>query len=160
MLNYVLDFFGWTSRAPAGINGLASFAFLVVPLLMLSIGAVRWGRAYRLHQYFQTLLGLVLAVALIGFEWQVRGEGWRIYAQDSKYADTWVMPALIFHLCFALPTFVIWVLVLYHSWKNFTLRARPGKYSMIHKRLGRIAAIMMGGTAASGWLFYWLAFVN
>lgn len=159
VLPELLSNFGWVSRAPAAINGLAMLALVLLPGLVLSLSAVRWGHAYRFHQLLQTLLGAALLVTLLVFEWEVRRHDWRIVAQDSRFYDSWVMPALIFHLCFAIPTALMWALLIYHSWKNFPRRARPGKYSMIHKRLGRIAALMMVGTAASGWLFYFLAFI-
>lgn len=160
MLDSLFALYGLSSRAPAAIDGLALMALLVLPTLVISLSAVRWGHAYRFHQWLQTGLGAVFFVVLMFFEWEVRRTDWRVYAQDSIYFESWLIPALIFHLCFAIPTVLTWALLIYHSWKNFPLRARPGKYSMIHKRLGRIAAMMMVGTAASGWLFYFLAFID
>ena len=147
------------SRAPFGVDALALFALFILPFLAISLSAVRWGRAFRFHKFMQTTLGLALISALLVFEWQIRLEGWRLYAADSPYYDTWVTPALVLHLFCAAPTFGLWMIVLTGAWKKFPVPAKPGEYSMIHKKLGRIAAGSMVGTAASGWLFYWLAFV-
>lgn len=151
--------FELVSRAPPGINALAFTALCVLPFLALSLSLVRWGRAYRWHRLLQTTTAAALLVALILFEWQVRLEGWRLYAEDSIYYDSWVTPALVFHLCFAAPTLGLWIVTLSGAWKNFPRPTKPGKYSIIHKRLGRLAAGSLVGTAISGWIFYYVAFV-
>ena len=147
------------SRAPFGVEALALFALMILPILAISLYAVRWQGAYRVHKTIQTFLGVALISVLLLFEWQIRLEGWRLYAEDSRYYETWVTPALVLHLFWAAPTLGLWIIVLTGAWKKFPVPAKPGEYSMIHKKLGRMAAGSMVGTAVSGWLFYWLAFV-
>lgn len=148
------------SRAPWGIDALALFSFGVLPFLMASYYLVRARRAYAAHKWLQSVLAFVMIVALLAFEWEVRRNGWRLYAMDSVYYETWVTPALILHLAFACPTFGLWVILMFGAWKKFPRPTRPSEYSMIHKRLGRITVWTTLGTSVSGWLFYWLAFLS
>ncbi len=154
-----MSLLGIVSRAPLGVDALALTALGVLPVLAISVASVRFGRLYRWHKILQTGLGLLLLSALVWFEWDIRSIDWRLYAQDSRYYDTWVMPALLLHLLCAGPSFALWVYMIPHAWKKFPRPTRPSGYSMIHKKLGRMAALGMVATAATGWLFYYLAFV-
>ena len=137
---------------------------LVVPVLFWSIWQVRGRQRYSLHRQLQLLLAMVLMGTVLAFEIDMRFfTDWEIEAADSPYysAESWngVWTALTAHLCFAVPTLVIWVMVVVRALRGFENPPSPGKHSASHKRWGRIAVLGMSGTAVSGWIFYWMAFV-
>ena len=146
------------SRAPIIIDIMAVTLLFVLPAIALSIFLVK-KRFYKTHKYMQLGIGTLMGGLLLVFEIEMRTMGWRSIAEDSPFYETYVMPALIFHLIFAIPTFILWVLVIFGAIKNFEKQPKPAKYSMIHKRMGRLASYLSFGTTCTAWLFYWLAFV-
>ena len=146
------------SRAPLVVDIMAVVLALVLPLMVLSIALVKRGY-YQWHKRLQLLVGIVMGLLVIGFEYEMRTMGWRHLAEDSPYYDSYVVPSLVLHLLFAIPTFLLWVLVLFGAAKNFDRPPKPSGYSMIHKRLGKAATYLSFGTGITAWIFYWLAFV-
>ncbi len=137
---------------------------LVVPVLFWSIWQVRGRQRYSRHRQIQLLLAMLLMGTVLAFEIDMRFfTDWESEAVDSPYysAESWngVWTALTVHLCFAVPTLVVWVLVVVQALRGFGKPPSPGKHSASHKRWGRIAVVGMSGTAVSGWIFYWMAFV-
>jgi uncharacterized membrane protein YozB (DUF420 family) len=66
---------------------------------------------------------------------------------------------LIVHLSFAVPTLVLWTIVVVQALRKFSRPPLPGPHSRWHTRWAMFAAVGMVLTAITGWLFYWLAFV-
>ena len=66
---------------------------------------------------------------------------------------------LIVHLSCAIPTAVLWVVVIWQALRHFPSPPGPSNYSRRHALGGWLAALGMVLTAVTGWLFYWLAFV-
>ena len=138
--------------------------FLVVPWLGLSIWLVRYRKKYDLHKWMQIIMGVVLLLAVVAFEIDMRFfTDWEKLAEGSPYyvKGTWdaVWISLAIHLCFAVPTPFIWIVVIVRALRQFPSPARPNKHSPQHIFWARIAAIMMTLTAITGWMFYYLAFV-
>jgi len=138
--------------------------FLVVPLLGVSIWLVRYRRKYELHKWLQIAMGAVLLVAVVAFEVDMRFfTDWEELADGSPYYEegTWdpVWISLTIHLCFAVPTPLLWIVVIVRALRQFPNPAMPGKHSAQHIFWARIAAVMMTLTAVTGWVFYYLAFV-
>lgn len=145
--------------------------FVVVPILAASIYLVKWRRQYALHKKLQLVMASVLLVAVLLFELDIRLNGWEVRAagippdRGSPYFDPenkWSCPAgvsLIVHLSFAVPTLVLWVIVVVRALRNFSRPPSPGRHSQWHARWGMVAAIGMLLTGVTGWVFYWLAFV-
>jgi uncharacterized membrane protein YozB (DUF420 family) len=136
--------------------------FLIVPLLGVSVWLVK-RRQYTLHKWLQIGMGVVLLVAVVAFEVDMRFfTDWEKLAVGSPYyaPDTWnpVWTSLAIHLCFAVPTPIVWIIVIVQALRKFDSPVRPGKHSASHKRWGWIAVVLMTLTAATGWVFYWLAF--
>lgn len=136
----------------------------VVPLLTYSIWQVRYRRRFQLHKTLQLMLGAALLAAVVLFELDMRINGWRHRAIPSPYWGTgsdwnWVVVALTVHLVFAVTAAVLWVIVIARALKNFPKPPAPGEHSASHILWARIAAAAMYGTAVTGWVFYWLAFV-
>jgi hypothetical protein len=87
---------------------------------------------------------------------------WQELAAPSPFYASpvnWVKLALGVHLCFAVPTAFLWAYVVWHAVAKIPDPPRPSPHSAHHKRFGWFAAWGMAGTAATGWIFYYLAFV-
>ena len=138
--------------------------FAVVPLLIASIYLVKVQRRHALHKRLQLAMAIVLLVAVLLFELDMRINGWETRAEPSPYFDAnskWSCPAgisLIVHLSFAVPTLVLWIYVVAAALRNFSRPPMPGSHSRRHAWTGWLAAGGMAMTAVTGWLFYWLAF--
>jgi len=92
------------------------------------------------------------------FELDMRINGWRHMAEPSPYYETWVFPALIIHLCFSIPTLALWSYTIFMALKH-SIDKQSNPSRLKHKRLGYISSFGMLGTAVTGWIFYWLAFM-
>ena len=137
----------------------------ILPVLAYSIYLVRYQRRYELHKRIQLVLAFLLLVTVLLFEADMRINGWRDRAVDSPYYASEqggvspVFAALYVHLVFATTSAVLWTVVTIRAWRRFSRPPRPGEHSRSHRLWGRIAALDMAGTAITGWIFYWLAFV-
>lgn len=134
---------------------------LVLAIMSFSIGLARFKQQYRLHKQIQILLAVVLLVTIVAFEVDLRliTKNWRELAEPSPYFPVGVDVSLWIHLAFAIPTPFVWGWVIVQALRRFERDPKPNDYSSRHRLLGRIAAILMAGTAITGWIFYWLAFV-
>lgn len=135
----------------------------VIPVLAWSVNLAKRGQ-YALHKKVQVALATVLLLAIVAFEADLRiFTDWRQRAAPSPYysADQWsaVWLSLIVHLAFAIPTFVLWVLVVVGALRGFPQPPAPSAHSGRHRKLGKLAGIGMFGTAVTGWVFYYLSFV-
>ncbi|MDQ3231316.1 MAG: DUF420 domain-containing protein [Pseudobdellovibrionaceae bacterium] len=151
---------GWMplSRANFVLNFIALAMAAVIPVMLVSWYQVRQHRNYGLHRRLQIILGVVLGLAILVFELDMRLNGWRQYAEASPYYTTFVIPSLIFHLCFAIPTFFLWIFTLSLALKQ-RIHIQNGNHRTRHRFWGRLSALAMIGTTLSGWLFFWLAFM-
>ncbi|HEX4131666.1 MAG TPA: DUF420 domain-containing protein [Pirellulales bacterium] len=147
------------SRASLMLDIVFLAMFAVIPVMSWSIWLVRERRNYQLHKRVQLTLGAVLLVAVALFEIDMRVTGWTARAAPSPYYDTWVYPSLCVHLFFAVPTALVWIYVIAEAVRKFPDPPQPGEHSRAHRFWGWFAAIEMTLTAATGWVFYILAFV-
>ncbi len=132
---------------------------LVLPVMGYSIKLVKEKRAYELHKKIQLLLGIVLLIAVIAFEVEMRIVGWTHLAESSPYFPSPLFPFLYGHILIATTTTVLWILTIFGALKNFPKPPRPADYSARHKKLGKASAIGMTLTAVTGWIFYYMAFI-
>ena len=63
------------------------------------------------------------------------------------------------HLCFAVTTVMLWLVVLVLAWRRFPVPPKPNAHSDFHRRWAWLAAWDMVLTTITGWLFYLVAFV-
>ncbi len=154
------------TRGSIMLDVVALAMLVILPVLAVSIYLVRYKRRYQLHKQIQLVLGVVLLVAVVAFEVDMNFlTEWEKRAEPSPYfeeVNKWSCPAgiaLIVHLCFAVPTLVLWIVVIVRALRQFPDPTVPGKHSRSHIFWGRLAAIEMTGTALTGWIFYWMAFV-
>lgn len=145
------------SRASFLMDFVVVAMMLIIPILVTSVGIVRYRKSYEVHRKIQVGLGSLLGVTIVFFELDVRLNGWRHLAEVSPFYETLVFPALIVHLFFAIPTFFLWIVTIFFGIKYYTPED-PLK-NKFHKIMGRISAAFMVGTAFTGWVFFWLAFV-
>jgi hypothetical protein len=138
---------------------IATFAIVVA--MALSIYLVRVRRQYRWHSRMQLALGIILILAITAFEIDLRFfTDWRSLARPSPYYDSgWVDRWLAIHLCFAIPTPLIWIVTTVLAIRWFGWDARPNRHSRKHRRFGWVGAVAMTLTTATGWVFYYVAFI-
>ena len=136
----------------------------IVPVLCWSVYLVRYRRNYALHKRVQLVTGLILLVAVVAFEVDVRFlSDWEVraalspYYQSSGWSTVWT--ALSIHLLFAVPTPLIWAVVIIRALKQFPNPPEPTGHGQTHRRWGYLAVVGMILTAITGWVFYYLAFV-
>lgn len=136
--------------------------FVVVPVLLWSIYLVRYRRRYLLHKKIQIVLSTLLFLAVAAFEIEVRFFGWQERAAGGPEGSipSIVWPVLWVHLCFAVSTFILWIVVVSAAMWRFPSPPAPGEHSRFHRFWARLAAIDMCLTAVTGSLFYWVAFVG
>jgi putative membrane protein len=149
------------TRAPLMLDLLVTAMLGFVLVLGWSVYQVRYRRRFLLHKRVQITLGVLLLAVIILFEIDMQLHGWQSRAAGAVNgvppAPVWY--ALYVHLVFAVTTVVLWPVVIVLALRNFPNPPRPALHSRIHVPLARAAAIDMVLTAATGWVFYWLAFV-
>jgi uncharacterized membrane protein YozB (DUF420 family) len=83
-----------------------------------------------------------------------------VMAERSRFAGTGLLRwTLNVHLVFSTSTALLWIGLIVASLRRFPSPPRPGAFSARHRLWGRIAAVDMALTAATGLLFYVLCFV-
>ena len=130
---------------------------VVVPLLVVSLCQVRFGRRYLVHRRLQLLLGMVLLVAVSLFEIDMRLHGgfWAM----SKNHSTAMHVLLSVHLVFAISTVVLWVTTIMLAMRRFRSPPGPGDHSGLHRWLGWLATLDITATSITGLLVYYFGFV-
>ena len=173
-------FLGTRASLMLDVVFLAMFAVLVA--LAVSVYLVRYRRSFLWHKRIQLALGVILLITVTLFEADMRINGWIDRAAPSRYYPPMQQPgrflstiylkvlgrpevpglvftSLAIHLFFAVTTSMLWIWVIVQAVRRFPTPPVPGAYSGPHKAWARVAAIDMGLTALTGWIFYVLAFV-
>ncbi|HEY6564683.1 MAG TPA: DUF420 domain-containing protein [Pirellulaceae bacterium] len=137
---------------------------VAVPLLGLSICLAHFAAKYAIHRRIQLLLGIILLIAVLAFELEMRLYGWRSRAEASSFWrdgtwNDWVDYSLAIHLLFAVPTPLLWLWVLWRALRRFPNPPEPGSHSREHRLWGWLAVYSLILTAITGYGFYWCAFV-
>ena len=136
--------------------------FAVIPVLGYSVWLAKTGR-FLMHKRVQLALALILLVAVSAFEIEMRMIGWEDRAMPSPYwkDSAWndaVHYSLAVHLCFAIPTAILWLFVVIRAIRGFPKPPMPSHHSASHRFWAPLASLGMLMTAATGWIFYWFAF--
>ena len=147
------------SRGSFMLDFVAVAMALILPTLYTSIAMVKKGRV-DLHRKLQIALGGVLLGAVGAFELDMRLNGWTHLAEPSPFWQTPVMTALYVHLGFSVPTALLWFGLIVWSIRRYDPKAgfEPAVAGR-HRKLGWSATVGMTGTAVTGWIFYYMAFV-
>ena len=125
------------TRADLIVDLFMVVLILVLPTVLVAVAAVRRGRV-RLHAALMTGSFLLFVLALVAFELNVR------FQPDLPAPKT--VPFVV-HLCFALPTLVLWVIQILRRKQAFSAPA-------VHRRRGRLLAPLLTATVGTGiWLY-------
>lgn len=146
------------TRASFMLDTVFLAMFVVVPVLLWSIRLAKKGK-YQLHKKVQILTAVVLLLVILAFEVDMQIFQWEQYLDPHRPFAT-INTYLIIHLCFAIPTLLLWPAVIVLGLKRFPKPPTPNEHSKLHKRLGWIAAIGMILTSVTGWIFYYIAFIS
>lgn len=147
------------SRASFLMDALVIAMAFILVVLAFSIKQAQ-KKQYQNHKKIQVTCGIILILAVIAFEVEVRFFGWREHAKVSPYFDTTLFPFLYFHIVWATLAVIFWGMQIFQSFKNIGKNmARPPEYSAKHRRTGKISILLMFGTAVTGWIFYYMAFM-
>ncbi|MGL4463538.1 MAG: DUF420 domain-containing protein [Planctomycetia bacterium] len=147
------------SRATFVLDFVAVALVAIVPALLYSIHLSKIRRRFGAHKNTQIVLAAILAAAVVLFEVDIRLNGWRHLAEPSPYYGAPLETMLWIHLTFAVTTPVLWIVTIVYALRRFSTPAAPGPHSSLHKTLGWASTADMIATAATGWVFYYMAFV-
>ena len=149
------------TRASWMLDFVALAMLFVLASLTYCIYTGRPKKNPRLHRTIQIATAVILVFALVAFEIDVRFiTKWRELAKVSPFYDSGVVDwSLTIHLIFAIPTPIIWGVVIVMALRRFTSNFAQGDFNRFHRISGRVAALFMVMTALTGWAFYYLAFV-
>nr|UXE44841.1 hypothetical protein Hi04_10k_c3807_00006 [uncultured bacterium] len=147
------------TRADAFVN----FTYAVT--LLAPLGALysfRLARARR-HTHHRALqLGLVtlcwLAVLLLEARIRLAGGSGSFLRQAPEALQPWGRGLLLVHITFAVATYALWTGLAVISFRRFTTQL-PGRFSRLHRTLGRVAFGGLCFTALSATGMYLIAFV-
>jgi hypothetical protein len=146
------------SRASLIVDLIAIALVALVPALFIGAGFAKRGR-YLVHRRLQSSVVAILFAAVAAFEWEMRFYGWRDRAIASPYYPVVVNRLLAFHLAFSVTTAIVLVATLILALVSFPNPPAPNAHSRVHRSLGWAAVFGLAGTAATGWVFYYAAFV-
>lgn len=141
---------------------------LVVPTLLLSLYLVKVKRRYQFHRRIQIGLAVVLSLAVILFEIDMRWHGgWRNIVNPPT-SPTRVAPEqmvvvgrlLAVHLVFAISTPLLWAATLTLAYRRFSRPPAPNAHSSLHKKLGWLSMLDLVLTSLTGLGFYYAAFIQ
>lgn len=146
------------SRGSFMLDLVAIAMVAILPLLILAVRSAQLGQ-YARHKNIMIGLSCLLLVAVIAFEIEMRLVGWRHLAELSPYYDSVLFWALGVHLIFSSTAALSLATTVWVALKKFPSPPVPGEHSAQHRKTGKLAALSLAGTAVTGWIFYWLAFV-
>ena len=152
------------ARGSLMLDFIAVAMLAIVVVMGYSVFQVRYRKNYRLHKTLQLAVGLTLLLTVTAFEVDIRFfTNWRKLAEPSPFFTlgefNLVYLTLIIHLAFALPTCLIWIGVIFAALRQFDAPPLPGSHSRRHRFWGKLGGVGILGTAVTGWVFYFLAFV-
>ena len=85
---------------------------------------------------------------------------WRSLAASSIFYESgWVDRLLWLHLCFAIPTPLVWMYTVVMALKRIPAEPGPCEYAARHRFWGWLSAVLMYLTTLTAGLFYLASFV-
>ncbi len=154
---------------PKGFLGTRADVLMDVVFVatLLTPFIVAWGVRFaskgdfRRHRAVQTTLLVVLLVAVLLFEVDVRLSGGSgSLMKGSSYAGTgWLRGITLAHVLANVVTFFTWLWLVVKSWKRLGTPELPGSFGGTHKRVGRFVFGGLVFGAVSAVVMYVLGFV-
>ena len=147
------------SRGSLMLDLVAVAMIAVLPIVIIGVQLAKRQKNYINHKKVMLTVSIILAVAVILFELEMRLVGWRHLAEPSPYFETHVPLALGIHLACSISTTLALITTVWNALRNFATIPSPNQNSRAHKLLGKISAIGLFMTSITGWIFYYLAFI-
>ncbi len=147
------------------LDVVVSALVLVVPILLFSLYLVKVRKNYTAHRNVQLLLAVVLLIAVVLFEIDIRLHGgWEKIVDQPAGRLTpermaTIRQTLYVHLVFAFSTPVLWGVTIAGALRRFANPPVPAPHSGVHKVLGWASVIDLTLTSVTGLVFYYFAFV-
>jgi uncharacterized membrane protein YozB (DUF420 family) len=127
----------------------------VVPLLVYSITMAKKGQI-ELHRKIQISLAIVLGIAVLLFELEMRLAGGIVNLIEPQRYTFLFRAYLWFHIAIAISTLVLWTLTIIKAQKNFIDGTMLTSYRPIHKKLGMYSTLSLLATSVTGLgVYYW-----
>jgi len=134
-------------------------ALLVInPALFWSIQQAKRGKI-QLHRKIQIALSLILLVAVVLFELEIRMANGIVNIIGAERFTTLFQTTLYIHIFFSVTTSIIWAVVCIKAVKLYTPNGFPEHYINKHKRWGMIGALDLLLTTLTGFFVYYLGFL-
>lgn len=147
------------------LDVVVSALVLVVPILLFSLFLVKVKKNFTAHRNVQLLLAVVLLIAVVLFEIDMRLHGgWeqivnRPAGRLSPERIATIRQALYVHLVFAVSTPILWGVTIAGALRKFANPPVPSPYSARHKILGWVSVVDLTLTSVTGLVFYYFAFI-
>ena len=147
------------TNAPFMMDVVVVSLVLVVPLLGFSIAQAKRG-AFLLHRRLQMVLSILLTIAVLLFELEMRlAGGIKSLIDASRYTLTFRC-FLWFHIFLAVATLIFWAITFYHANKNFDGTKMLASYRLKHRKLGLYSSIFLVLTSITGLAVYAWSFLD
>ena len=127
----------------------------VVPLLIFSIIQAKKG-AYQVHKKCQVTLAIVLLIAVVLFELEMRfAGGIKNLIEPERYTLAF-RAYLWFHIALAISTLVLWTLTILKALKYFDGQKMDPLHLKLHRKLGLYSTLSLFSTSITGLgVYYW-----
>jgi uncharacterized membrane protein YozB (DUF420 family) len=138
---------------------LVMIALLVInPALFWSIQQAKNGK-YELHKKVQLPLALILLIAVVLFEIEIRLAGGIVnIIGEEKYTPLF-QTVLYIHIFFSVTTTILWAITTFKAYKLYTPQGFPDHYRKTHRKMGWLGAIDLLLTTLTGFVVYYLGFL-
>lgn len=147
------------SRGSLMLDLVAVAMIAILPVLFIGVQMARRQKKFALHKKIMLTVSLILGVAVVLFEVEMRMVGWRHLAEPSPYFETYLPPALAIHLVCSVSTLIALITTIFNALRHFAALPAPNHHSRSHKILGKTATVGLFLTSITGWIFYYLAFI-
>lgn len=138
---------------------LVMIALLVInPALFWSIQQAKKGH-FGLHRKVQLVLAIVLFVAVILFEIEIRLAGGIVNIIGEEKYTTLFQIILYIHIFFSVTTTILWGVLTFKACKMYTPQGFPDHYSQQHKKMGWLGTLDLLLTTLTGFVVYYLGFI-
>jgi putative membrane protein len=146
------------SRGSFMLDLVAVAMFAILPAVAFAMHLVKNKRSFAAHKKVMLGISVVLAIAVILFELEMRFVGWRQLAEPSPYYNTILSTVLAVHLTCSITTVIALTTTVWFALRKFPVPPQPNAHSKLHKNLGVTSATGLFLTSVTGWIFYYMAF--
>jgi putative membrane protein len=147
------------TRAPLIVD-VAYAVTLAAPLFVFQGIRLARRKNYLGHRRLHAWLLAIAVIAVLALEIEIRiAGGTGALLRGSAFAGTTLLSTIaIVHIGGAILTYVLWIWLFWASWRKFP-REIPGRFSLIHRRLGMGVMAGLIFTAVSATAVYVMGFV-